>query len=1505
MKKRLLSLLLLAVMLVSVIPFTIFASAAEDATEEEPYNYNGLYVEDSLILAFDIMASNGFGGQALADFPQSPITMTDYLYGGKSYDFTDPAERYDYSGRYFVMYDSGTEAKPNKRADYTAGVHLTKEAAESAMATRKAADTKGYTWTVEGPYNYLILRMTKTADGEGYLHTTPIVMLQEVSNSTGYTTERDAMNAVSALEQKDTADTYEYFVMGSDTNAAFQAAGKAYTAEVNAWISTYTWAKSGKTTLATHADPSNHSNAFRRLRDSRIVYAPIVDPVDGQGYITQKYPYSGDWGIQINNIPDVDSLSAQIVSRMGEKASGNFLILADVRPERTLGNGMLTFTKAAQKFKETAGTVVTNPVAVNTVNSLTYTLTGALNTDTSVADTFSIVTPDTVLYSAEGVYTPNGAKLQSTNILGYSNSAAKAEHYAIRYYSKALTAAEINQNHFADIAKWYQLDMNLYEALSNTQKADARAALLAFVAADASLNFSAATAARSTVQNFLDQFALDTIYNQLTDAPEAFKTIAKGVRADISSILALPLEIEGVKVRDSIYNAVIALPVGSQGDAAIVQATIATEFDRILQLYYGAYMNTTTMTYKDIYVHKDNLVIWLDFFAAKATDGNLYADYSYTDQLSPWDPEKYGNYTFSLPILELDENGNVQYEADGVTPKYKQVFNADGSLKTQARRAVKGDMVPNWHLPSTIKVNGQNTANPDKIKIPQTSNMEETMAKYVFKNDTTSTMTGFKFYDLPDTGYGHTNIRTFGDGCLIGGLNNSLKVYSPGKDSDVTYQFVTNMKGNLQLDGYRANFSLTNGVFKISNLNYYSYGVDTSGYTLSESALQTYYPNKSVNVGNMMDLTITIDKTIGQDTGHYYTEVYDTNAEGAVRYTDTVGVNTRNLYLYVADGTRYLCEVNGTEYTAYYTVNAVGNKFFIAKDDQPVNSVKLVKGEDGSFTVNWDSAVYGVLAEGAVAGAQATAVLGPYYDKTAPFPEVSSETPGATGPIVYRGTYDLGVYANGDEYAYLSSVPYQASDIGSVGNSGDLTTYAIRTYNIILTENEIRQNHFADLAGFYGLDLAPYALLNATQRTELHKLLAGLQLGLSKAEGKKAYQDAIDAVFYNFDTEIAGATHFLSLCHAFGLDTSMLAQLSPEAQARVFAEFESVDAGAKNEPAILQKNLVDAVNAEIKDRYAAAFGHNTIAFDGWQLHQVGDYGMRALFSTDLNAVADLEGHGATVRTGLLMVEKGSIKSIDALKVSIGEDGTITAPEGVTLVEGYWNGVINENAEYVGDSIRFTEEILLGLEDAEEDKIIAALEDRQFYYVGFSVVEYAETVDGETYDRCTVFYENATLGGKADAYSVYDVSAVAKYDYKIATKNVQTVTNLIDEEMYISASVGSTALEDYLLVRSAAEEDLNALQGAVKAALGFELDMARAADVVAGASGYIYIGAYDNLHATKCYGISTFGGNVYIWANVDAEIADAVALFTDYLELQLANGADAIFEDGVEIVCRAR
>ena len=82
-------------------------------------------------------------------------------------------------------------------------------------------------------------------------------------------------------------------------------------------------------------------------------------------------------------------------------------------------------------------------------------------------------------------------------------------------------------------------------------------------------------------------------------------------------------------------------------------------------------------------------------------------------------------------------------------------------------------------------------------------------------------------------------------------------------------------------------------------------------------------------------------------------------------------------------------------------------------------------------------------------------------------------------------------------------------------------------------------------------------------------------------------------------------------------------------------------------------------------------------------------------------------------------------------------------------------------------------------------------------------------------------------------------------------------------------------------------------------------MVRPADVAQRGSGYIHIGVYDNLHALECYGISTYGGNIYIWANSDAKIEDAVALFTEYLALQTANSIDAVFEKNVEIVCRKR
>lgn len=1272
--------------------------------------------------------------------------------------------------------------------------------------------------------------------------------------------------------------TYDFTVPENRLTADGTALHPAYTAAINAWAKSATGTDRDFLRLFT-TKAANSAFAFSYVASLKPEFAKYFLSAYQleRGYVLLREESHSSGGLQISGLGSAanfsDNTAMHIIYDASESGRSNPHILwHNLRPSFDKDGKLTGFADGADTFTVKADGITSASTDFSVLRNEVYQLTGA-ETKGGTEDVFTIWDKSGVLASAQGTYDPKPhpttgadryANFINTVYLNWSDHMNNGKVYAIRQYNDGFASENYAQNNFADLCKWYKLDMGLYDTLNPAQVATLQAEILAFADAEG-IAVGGDAAARDTLQEKFTDSVLDIAYSELTEADSsaaalAFSEVAKSVMADITGVLALPAQYRGI-----VYKAVNDLTSSQKENLKVVQKTIDEVIDEVLETNYGEYIVKTDLTYKDLYVKQDNIVLWMDFFAARETDGKLYMDH-YHD---PNDP-------------------NYQKVEDG----------------TDSGRKI--------------------------IACPELDGEKAAREKYIYRGDKF-----FTFADIKDAYWGHTNIRTWGNGKLICGLNNSFNVKSPGVDvPQLSYQFVCGWENNntsaretmnVQLDGYRMYFDMdagnTEGYFNVNQYERYGYGVATDTITLSNNALIKEVPGKdAIHVGDMLDITITMDKFIGEDNGHYFLRNYDTNADGArIFYESDVTPTANNkgtlpkLYRYKIDGAWYYLSITEdkdagvTTYAARYAETmAEKPKALADAEGNVVESVPVIR-EGDTMRFDWDNAVYKMNGEEKVLdnGTIASNVYGPLYKNS--FEEVPFGTPGADGPITYFGVYDLGVYANGTQFFYSTGNSYQRSDIGWVGNSGNMTFYAVRTYNIILTEDEIRQNHFADLAGYYGLDLSTYSILSEAERRALHNDLKDLELGLDYAEGAAEYAKALDKYLYafdltSFDTEqMTLADNFLALCQNYALDTRDLKELSPESLLRIFTLFKDVDPTSRNHAPVMQKQIADAVEVEKTERYASAYGHKSINFEGWQVRVNGDFGLRALYSTDTSLIPSLELAGATVMTGVLVAKHGAdgVTSLDQLTVSVDANGEVVIPEKAQLIKGYWAGELGETATKDGNTIYFTHDTIIEVEDPEDDAMVAeALESEKYFYAGFTVL-----VVGEGDDRTvSIFYDDAvTDGGKNGPQSVYSLSRVAQ-KYKMSGANIQKTMNLIEETAFIEVTVGNRSISEYVAVISSSREGLAAVQNSLETAVGFTLNEIRSADS-ANYEHLLYVGSYDNVYDSKCYGVSVYGGNIYIWANADADVVDACAIFAEYVLTMCEAGENIYILDNYEVVRR--
>ena len=1439
MKKRVLSLLLMVLMVVSAVPLLAFATAA--ATDEETViNYGELYVADGLLYAADFYTLNQIWGEMAPEVPESL---------------------------------SASFAGTKLETKWALG--------NSDVAPTKLLYADGRTGT---DYRYIQFFNTR-AEAEA--------KLTELGGKVG-----DVQYYVTDKAPKPT-DEFKNAIASYQNALAAQLNGFAFRSSISG-LGHY---------LAAIGPLSYHDNDGSKQ---------IGTYEFGDGYLQFVYR-DGQSYLTVGGLPSTGYISAEYVMGAGNVgAAGQFVTMRDIALSAEVDAENITFTQILgyagitkmdfEDVKVPANKVLTLGITsdrkfVTRDEWVTYDENGenrtvvAEGTEGAVKETVADGSRHATTLFANGQQFFNGTLVESdqlvqiNTLLGYGN-ALNSQMYAIRFYNRDLSAEERAINHFADIAKWYKLDPGIYTTLDFDQRAE-----IAMAFADDAIGGDAGEV--DALQAKLKETMGEVVYRVLTEGDDsaeaaAFREIAKETGIEIAELLTLP-----VAERINVYRAVLVLTESQKKSTTMVQATVNAAIQAILRTNYGAYMPEEAPDYKELYVRQENLVLWMDFFAARATDGKLYMDYSYPEET--WD-------------------------------------------------------VPHW-----IGSGSTRKWNENKLRVPEISGEAAARAKYVFKGDSY-----FEFGDIPDVGYGHTNIRTWGDGSLICGKNNVLDISGPGTGvPQVTYQIVADWNSaesgsnspSFQLDGFRFNptVNFNNGALGFK-MNYYAYGGNYEGVMKNDAVLGL--PTKS-GLGTMqtsVDMTLTLDKDFESATEYYYVLEYLTDAEGNYKYSDNLnktpaakaGRYNTDLWRIEIDGVWYYVgkDTNRAEIACYYEdENGTVQYVTVTEGDKQYLAYYPVSGAGANRTVDTTPVAFET-AQGAKDEAPAVKLNGPWY--VSPPTTVNKETAKAAGsmgvgPIVYDGSMTFAAYYNGSLAEYYADMPYRRSDIGWMGNGANMTFYAVRTYNCVLTEPEIKQNHFADLAGYYGLDLTKYILLSDTQKEKLHDQLATYELGKSYSEGVAYYENVINTMLYDFDTTTAEAKNFHAICENVGLDIRAIAGISEDGRQRIYEQFADIEPTASIALAILQKRLADAVNAEYEDNYAAAVGHSAVTFEGWQVRLEGEKGLRALYSTDLSVIADLEARGVTVKTGVLMAPESVVRSLVAkaddpnttdvnelnaicerfygpiaedesysnlekqlavLRSQLTEAGTLVEGSPVTLTQGYWETGAAEGAEIANGRVYYTEEVAV-TEDPDDPM---AEYEKAYFYVGFAVLtETLPAAEGEDpTTRIAVFFEDTTSNNgrtAGRAQSLFDISLAARDDHFLTSTNIQGVLNAEDEDVYIHAAIGDQALSTFKFVIAGDTEAMEQIIDSVESWTAVRMESVKLSEATA--TGCIYLGTVDNIYGEGFYGISVRDGNLYLWYNKGATAADAAAYFVELFEAYAGAGLTFELDAHADLVRRVQ
>ena len=560
----------------------------------EEFDYNTLYAGlDAVLYAIDFFKLNKYWGEEVV-LPTLPQELTAYEFNGKTYDFTDPANRLVPADKpYAVQRAAGNfwTLKADGGFTFTTEPRTTFATEPEAQAFADAVAAAGGSPVAGvvklGYYIVERFRLNTAGERDGSYDNYDTAGAFNGATSMRFATLEEAsakaqeLAGEGAVQQADgswrsvVADSSgklrDYQPMWEPIpNDAYQSALDAYCAEIRALLESF----------------SIISKDDQKM--SLLQYLPVIGPrghhsLDGaiqtsgleagEGFLIHNFVSSNSY-FTTSSVPASGTLFADILVAGGAgnaTSSGGLFTIRDAQYNVTVDdNGThLKGTAGYQGFP----TVSFQHTVADRFAPFHFTVSSVIEGESHAID---VGVNGTSVHS--GTYTD---KNSGYTMLGYGQSrAATPEYYAIRFFSRALTADEQLANRFADVAKFYRLEMNGYMMLSASEKRAAQEALAAI---------PLGSLERDEVQAMLDA-AVVAHYDGLslvadTEKNEAFLELAVIGALDLAAIENLD-----ASGRETIVDAMLeTFDLNYATNGAVIAATYAKMTEELAILTFEGY----------------------------------------------------------------------------------------------------------------------------------------------------------------------------------------------------------------------------------------------------------------------------------------------------------------------------------------------------------------------------------------------------------------------------------------------------------------------------------------------------------------------------------------------------------------------------------------------------------------------------------------------------------------------------------------------------------------------------------------------------------------------------------------------------------------------------------------------------------------------------------------------------------------------------------------------------